>query len=255
MPCVGLIVFVGCFTFIIVPDTDKPSERKSTARQSALPVVVIDPGHGGNDEGARSHGVTEKAMTLDIALRVNRMLAAFNVPTVLTRGDDRYVALSERVAIANKIDNAIFVSIHFNQSADQSGNGVETFYADQKVPPGLDWTWIGFFSKPAPPQTDNGETLAGFIQTSLVSRLSEFNRGIKSRSLYVVRHTRCPAVLVEGGFLSNLMEAQLLTNTDYRDRMAAAIVEGILSYEKTQQRTEPPSKLASSANLPGKGKD
>jgi N-acetylmuramoyl-L-alanine amidase len=255
MPCVGLLVFLGCFTFIIVPDVEKPMGQPPVELAGRLPTVVIDPGHGGNDEGARSHGLVEKQMTLDVALRVEQMLRSLNFPTVLTRRDDHYVSLADRVAIANKVDNSIFLSIHFNQSRDGSGNGVETFYADQKIPPDLDWTWIGFFSKPQPPVVDNGETLAGFIQTSLATKLNGLNRGIKSRSLYVVRHTRSPAVLVEGGFISNMFEAQMLTNSDYRDRLAAAMVEGILSYEKSIQRSGPPSKLASSTVLPSKRKD
>lgn len=255
MPCVGLLVFLGCFTFIVVPDVEKPTGQPPVEQAGSLPTIVIDPGHGGNDEGARNHGLVEKQMTLDVAQRVERMLRSFNFPTVLTRRDDRYVSLADRVATANKIDNSVFLSIHFNQSRDGSGNGVETFYADQKIPPDLDWTWIGFFSKPQPPVVDNGETLAGFIQTSLVTKLNGQNRGIKSRSLYVVRHTRCPAVLVEGGFISNLFEAQLLTNSDYRERLAAAMVEGILSYEKTLHRPAQPSKLASSVLLPSQQKD
>lgn len=255
MPCVGLLVFLGCFTFIVVPDVEKPMGQPPIVQAGQLPTVVIDPGHGGNDEGARSHGLVEKQMTLDVALRVERMLRSLNFPTVLTRRDDHYVSLADRVAVANKIDNSIFLSIHFNQSRDRSGNGVETFYADQKIPTDLDWTWIGFFSRSQPPVIDNGEALAGFIQTSLAIKLNGLNRGIKSRSLYVVRHTRCPAVLVEGGFISNMFEAQLLTNSDYLDRMAAAMVEGILSYERKLDRYQQPSKLASSATVPPKQKD
>ncbi len=255
MPCVGLIILLGCFSFIVVPDLERPMGQPPVETAGRLPTVIIDPGHGGNDEGARNYGLKEKEMTLDVALRVERMLRSLNFPTVLTRPDDRYVSLAERVAIANKIDNSIFLSIHFNQSRSGQGNGVETFYADQKIPPDLDWTWIGLFSKPQTPVVDSGETLAGFIQTSLASKLNGLNRGIKSRNLYVVRHTRCPAVLVEGGFISNLFEAQMLTNSDYRDRLAAALVEGILSYEKTLQRPAPPTKFASSAAIPSKKKD
>jgi N-acetylmuramoyl-L-alanine amidase len=256
MPCVGLVVFLGCFTFIIVPDAQNPVPQPNSSRSgNALPTIIIDPGHGGNDEGAKNRSVREKDVALDVAIRVEQMLQSYNFPTVLTRRADIYVALADRVAIANRVEDSIFVSIHFNQAGAGSIGGVETFYADQKTPPEMDWTWVGFFSKPPVPPSDNGETLAGYIQASLVMKLNAANRGIKSRSLYVVRNTKGPAVLVEGGFISNALEAQLLTNADYRDRVAAGITEGILNYEKTEHPGQPASKLANSAGSPGQSKD
>ena len=246
MPCVGLVVLGGCLTFIVAPDEGPTLEsRLESAVSPAMATIVIDPGHGGNDEGARSNGLKEKDLTLDLALRVEKLLGAFNFPTVLTRRDDSYVPLSERTAIANKIDNAIFLSIHFNQSRDSSATGVETFYATEKVPPESAWTWIGFFSKPEPASGDVGEDLAGYIQASLVTRTDAANRGIKARELYVVRHTRCPAVLIEGGFINNPLDARLLGNTEYRDRLAMAIAEGVMTYQKKRPRpVKPPEKLA-----------
>ena len=250
MPCVGLVVLGGCLTFIVAPDEGPTLEnRLSSALNPTFATVVIDPGHGGNDEGARGGGLKEKDLTLDLALRVEKLLGTFNFPTVLTRRDDTYVSLSERTAIANKIDNAIFLSLHFNHSRDSSATGVETFYASAKVPPESAWTWIGFFSKPEPPPGDNGEDLAGYIQTSLVTRTDAANRGIKARELYVVRHTRCPAVLIEGGFVNNPLDARLLSNVEYRDRLAKAIAEGVMTYQKTCPRpVKPPEKLAQTAH-------
>ena len=170
----------------------------------------------------------------------------FNFPTVLTRRDDHYVALSERVAVANKISNAVFVSIHFNSSSVSGVGGVESFFADQKLPPSQGWTWVGLFNRAEDDSLDNGETLAGYIQASLVSHMEVANRGIKGRALYVVRHTRCPAVLVEAGFISNPIENQLLRDAQYRQRLANAIAEGIMSYEKTLHPSLPVPKLARS---------
>lgn len=246
MPCVGLVVFLGCFTFVIVPDFENPAApEKQSLVAEGTPTVVIDPGHGGVDEGTEFFHLTEKDMTLDVALRLEQILRGFNVPTVLTRRDDHYVALSERVTVANKVSNSVFVSIHFNQSSAPSATGVETYFADQKLPPSQDWTWIGFFSRSDTPALDNGETLAGFIQASLVMRMDATNRGIKSKALYVVRHTRQPAALVEAGFLSNPLENQLLRNADYRERLANSIAEGILTYLRTTRPNAVPSKLAS----------
>jgi len=246
MPCVGLVVLGGCLTFIVAPDDSATLEsRLASMLRPGFPTVVIDPGHGGNDEGGRANGLKEKDLSLDVAFRVEKLLGAYNFPTVLTRREDTYVSLAERTAIANKLDNAIFLSIHFNQSRYLGATGVETFYASAKVPPESAWTWVGFFNKPEPAEDDNGEDLAAYIQASLVSRTDAINRGIKPRELYVVRHTRCPAVLIEGGFLNNPLDARLISNVEYRDRLAKAIAEGVMTYQKNRARPgTAPAKLA-----------
>lgn len=212
-----------------------------------FPTVVVDPGHGGNDEGCHGHGLKEKDLTLDIAIRIGRLLESFDVPVVLTRHDDRYVALAERSAIANAIGRTVFVSIHFNQFRGIA-EGIETFYADQKIPPEFAWTWVGLFGVPATPCPDRGEALAGCIQTSLVKKMDARNRGIRGRGLYVVRHVTSPAVLVEAGFLTNTIEAQMLGTDDYRERLAAGIAEGLLDYIKSQPPGKPPTELATAKN-------
>lgn len=232
MPCVGFVVFLGCFTCVVVPDEDE-SKRVAPSPSFSLPTVVIDPGHGGHDEGAASHGLREKDLTLDVAVRVRQMLQSADFPVVLTRHDDTYVSLPERAEIANHLENSIFVSLHFNQSREASAMGAETFYADEKAAPENSWMWVGLFAKPEAPPLDNGETLASFIQASLVMKVDVVNRGIKSRDLYVVRNVRSAAVLVEGGFISNPLEARLLMNADYRQRIAGAIAEGIVNYERS----------------------
>ena len=250
MPCVGLVVLAGCLTFIVAPDEGPSVDARVQAALNPFPTVVLDPGHGGKDDGAKANGLVEKNLSLDVAMRVEQILKPFNFPTMLTRRDDTFISLQERAAMANRLENAIYVSIHFNHSTDHQSTGVETFYAPEKVPPDNAWTWVGFFNKPGGPPLDNGETLAGFIQASLVMRTDAVNRGIKNnQELYVVRHTRCPAVLVECGFINNPLEAQLISNGEYRQRLASAIAEGIMSYQKTRpQPVAPPTKLAKAGN-------
>src|SRR5581483_2776972 len=112
--------------------------------------------------------LAEKDMTLDVAGRLQQLLNHAHVATVLTRHEDVYVSLPERVEIANRLaesnSNVIYVSIHFNQSAVESVDGIETYYADQKIPPATDWTWIGFFDHPDNDQLDLGENLAADVQ-------------------------------------------------------------------------------------------
>jgi len=206
-------------------------------------TVVIDPGHGGIDDGTKYFALAEKTCTLAVAQRLQQILEAQKIKTVLTRTKDVYVSLPERAEIANMVgetnNNVIFVSIHFNQSAVESVDGIETYYADKKIPPAADWTWVGFFDRPEDEELDRGASLAADIQSALVSRMMTENRGIKSRSLFVTRHTRMPAVLVEGGFLSNKVENANLRNPAYLDRIAQGIAAGIMNYIKTMHPAIP----------------
>jgi N-acetylmuramoyl-L-alanine amidase len=248
---VGLVVFVGCGIFVITPEPEpvpRPglrivSPELTSTSSSSLPMVVIDAGHGGLDEGCRGHGLMEKDLTLDLAARVEGVLQSFNVPTILTRRDDHYVSLADRAAIANSFDHAIFVSIHFNQSR-AGADGIETYFADQKLPPEYAWTWVGVFGVPSTPASDTGEKLAGYIHAALITKMEAHNRGIKSRNLYVVRHVHNPAVLVEAGFVSNPFEAQLLRNIEYRDRLASGIADGVLAYLKSEAPLKPSPEIA-----------
>lgn len=258
LPCVGLVVLGGCLTLIMMPDrTDlprppAPEPVAPTGRWLPrlevlpMPTVVVDPGHGGNDDGTKWRGVSEKDMTLDVALRVERLLKSVGFPTVLTRRENVYVSLEERARIANQLSDALFVSIHFNSDPTGVSTGIETFYARQKAPPDSDWTWVGFFNHSEPVQNDTSEALAGAVQTSLDARTKTKNRGIHSCNFYVVHHTRCPAILVEGGFISNVFESQLLAYDQYRETLAQGIVEGVMTYQR--MRTQPggvkPLKLA-----------
>jgi N-acetylmuramoyl-L-alanine amidase len=245
-PTVGLVTLAGCLTFLIAPE-DGVSRRSSAGLQDpALPTIVVDAGHGGRDAGARANGLVEKDLTLDVALRIEKLLAARGFPTVMTRRDDSYLSLPERAGIANEIDRSVFVSIHFNKSTNTEASGIETFFATEKLVPEPEWTFAGFFAKRhADDMPDRGENLAAYVQNALLNRTAASDRGIKSRAFYVVRNTRSPAILVEGGFLSNPFEAQLISNPAYRDRLAAAIVEGVIEYAETLPKPPPPTpKLA-----------
>lgn len=238
LPCVGLTVLAGCFTFVIAPD-ELPTDGKSILEPTRFPMIVIDPGHGGNDVGGRSNGLVEKEITLDVAKRVNELLTRSGFDTKLTRTDDEYLSLEERAQVANSFDDAVFVSIHFNLDRSRDSSGVESYYARQKSPPEQDWAFIGFFGAPAM-ELDSGEDLAASIQDAVSRRTEARNRGIRAGNLYVVRNVKWPAVLVEGGFMSNPMEAKLLESGDYRDRMARGIAEGVMTYLKSRPTGDTP---------------
>lgn len=242
-PTVGLISLAGCLTFLIVPQ-EAPLDLHVAAalRPSLLPTVVVDAGHGGRDAGARANGLVEKDLSLDLANRLDQRLQVLGFKTVMTRTSDAYLSLEERAAIANRVEFSIFVSLHCNNSASSAASGVETYFATEKITPEAEWTFAGIFARPDRlANADRGENLAGYVQASMLNRTDAGNRGIKARPLYVVRHTRAPAVLVEAGFLSNPFEARLLATPEYRERLASAVAEGVAEFARTMP---PPPKPA-----------
>ena len=174
---------------------------------SGFTTVVIDAGHGGRDRGTMPGlPIAEKALALDLAQRIERLLRASGVHTVMTRRGDRYLSLPERVRIGNSQRDAVFVSVHFNASRNAAAAGIETFYSD----PG-------------------SRRLAVSIQNNLMRACRTENRGVKRRGFYVLRHARAPAVLVECGFLTNRDEAGRCLDARYRQTLALQITRGILA--------------------------
>ena len=167
-------------------------------------TVVVDAGHGGIDKGARGvDGSLEKKYALDTAKRVEKGLRRAGYRVIMTRRGDYFVTLPKRAAISNRQRGAVFVSIHYNWARNSGANGTETFYHSSRSYP-----------------------LAANIQREL-SRHSN-NRGVKRARFHVLRNNARPAVLVEGGFLSNASEARKVRSPFYRQRLADAIVRGII---------------------------
>ena len=249
---VGLILMIGSFVWW---QAGLEPRQPVVARQNtpAMPfgLVVIDPGHGGQDSGAMCAGIQEKDLTLDIGQRVDRLLQAQAVATLMTRTGDTYVSLADRAAVTNRSRDCIFVSIHFNEGTKGASAGVETYYADHQAaqrPPIA--SWLPFLQRAAFDTTSDveSESLAGFIQEALVARTQAVDRGTKTGQFFVITNVHHPAVLVEGGFLSNKDDVARLTSIDYREQMATAITEGILRYrEVLKQRAAAVSTTSVSA--------
>ena len=201
----------------IIKDTDspiiytKPEEKPLNMPKSTTGKrnVVLDAGHGGSDVGAIKNGTYEKHITLDVAKRVEKLLKAQGYGVLMTRTDDSYISLQDRVAFSEAYAPDIFVSIHVNSSTSDAPNGIETHYYH---PESLQ--------------------LAQTVHSSLVSSINAHDRGTFKSKFYVINHTTAPAILVEMGFISNTAERiQLLTN-DRKQATAKAIVEGINNYFK-----------------------
>jgi N-acetylmuramoyl-L-alanine amidase len=191
--------------FILITIAFAAAARPLRAENS-FSTVVIDPGHGGFDQGGiPGQRVPEKMVALDTALRLQKLLQRAGLRTVMTRSTDVFVPLSVRSAIANSERDAIFVSIHYNASPRSSAYGIETYS-----------------------ENNRGAVLADRIQRQLITRVSTENRGVRSAEYYVLRNCRLPAVLVECGFLTNPIEAQLALTSDYRQKVAEQIAAGII---------------------------
>ena len=227
----GLLLMLASFVWWQILSTPRPATSTKRAGSPApFTLVVLDPGHGGQDSGAMCGPIYEKDLTLDVAQRVDRLLQAQGLATLMTRVGDSYVSLQDRVAVTNRARDCIFVSIHFNESK-QPVSGIETYYAEHQTAPAPRLvSWIPFFQGVAAESpTLASQSLARFIQEAMIARTQAPNRGTKAEQFFVIANVSAPAVLVEGGFL-NKEEIAKLGNTDYRDQMAAAISEGILRY-------------------------
>jgi len=176
--------------------------------------ICIDPGHGGSDPGAVNDEweLQEKDIVLDIGERLAVKLEEKGHHPVLTRGDDRFVSIRDRAAIANNHETDIFVSIHTNSFTDPDAYGIETLF------------W---------PSSTLGHKLADYTQRELVKLFEWANRGIKGRDdLGVLRHTAMPAILPEIGFISNPDEVEVMQRADFRRRAAEALLRGIESFQE-----------------------
>jgi len=241
----GLLLMIASLVWISFHQEKRPAVYRETkpaepAASKPFAVVVLDPGHGGEDSGAMCGGVMEKDLTLDVARRVDRLLDSEGVATLMTRLGDSYVSLADRAAFGNRARDSIFISIHFNEDNKPVASGVETYYAVHQINSGSTFaSWLPFFSRPpfnSPKPESQG--LAGFIQEALVARTRSVDRGTQAKQFFVIANVTSPAVLIEGGFITNKEELSKLASEDYRDQIAAAVADGVLRYRDVVNQRE-----------------
>ena len=181
-------------------------------------TIVIDAGHGGHDRGTTGHGLREKDLALDLSRRLQKILQSAGVNAVLTRGDDRYLTLKDRPAVANRLGADAFVAIHLNNTGSKRNiwSGSETYF---------------HFQDPI------CKELARHIQSNLVQATGLPDRGARSDTTIakrtgfaVLRHAQVPAVLVEVGYLNHPGDAAKLRNAAFRQRAAEGIMAGLRSF-------------------------
>ncbi len=226
-----------------------PDTTQKPASEQPFALVVIDPGHGGLDSGTMKAGMIEKDLTLDVARRAERLIQSRGLVTMLTRADDSYVSLAARAAIANEQPNCIFISIHFDEAGRSAATGIETYYAARQVSiPERVMSWLPFLQKASlESASSESQSLASFIQEELVAHTQAVNRGTGPQQFFVIANVRHPAVLVEGGFLTNKEDVSKLATENYREQIAAAISDGVVRYRDVLQQRRTPLVV----NLPG----
>lgn len=222
----GIILMIAILTGVVIgsqrlgeylyEQTDVENEI-ATAGDTAEMVVVVDSGHGGSDPGKVGiNGAIEKDVNLKIAIKLKSLLEEQGIKVIMTREDENGLAdskvedLKKRVSIINQEKPLLAVSIHQNSYQGESIHGAQVFYFTH---------------------SQEGEKAAKIIQEALLEADSENTRSAKANdTYYMLKKTEVPVVIVECGFLSNQKEADLLVTEEYQQKVAEAVVNGIIKY-------------------------
>ncbi len=196
------------------------TEQMTVEEATPLPkevVIMIDPGHGGKDQGAHSKQpkYEEKEFTLQTSFFLKRYLQDMGYRAFVTRGDDTFIPLKVRSSFANANDVNLFISMHYNAAKSKEAHGVEVFY---------------YNSEADPARSKRSKKLAEFTLSKVVEQTSARSRGVKHGNLAVLRQTKMPAILVEGGFLTNDKERARIQDKSYQQQIAWSIAQGVKQY-------------------------
>jgi N-acetylmuramoyl-L-alanine amidase len=184
-------------------------------------VIVIDPGHGGEDLGTNSlkkPKYQEKTLTLTTAFMLRTFLQQMGYQNiVMTRTDDVFIALPKRASLANDRKPTLFVSVHYNSAPSTEADGIEVYF---------------YRSDENKTRTQSSKKLAQAILDKVIANTQAKSRGVKHGNFAVIRETTMPAVLIEGGFLTNPEERQKLKDSQYLKQLAWGVAQGIDQYLK-----------------------
>jgi N-acetylmuramoyl-L-alanine amidase len=243
----------------IAPPSANTSGSYSLSRQLGLGVarIVIDPGHGGHDPGAKARGLSESDLVLDVALRLEKLLLKQQgVEVVLTRRTNTFVSLEERTEIANREGADLFLSIHVNASADASARGVETYFLNFAANPEAEAVAARENAGAARNmrhlpeivkaialnnKIDESRDFAAAVQRALHADMKKVNKdvrnlGVKQAPFMVLIGATMPSILAEISFLTNKQDATFLKTEKYRQQIAEALLAGVMKYQQSLKR-------------------
>lgn len=195
-----------------------PLKSPMTPKTNDGTLIVIDAGHGGKDDGTQSHTYPiclEKTMTLSTAKMLDIFLKSMGYRTIMTRNNDVFIGLSERAKFANEKNPKLFLSVHYNAAENRKANGIEVYYynaeADTK-------------------RTKDSKKLANLVLEGVIANTKGKSRGAKHGNFAVIRETKMPAIIVEGGFMTNDLEMEKLRDKNYTKKIAWGIAQGVKKY-------------------------
>lgn len=216
----------GCQSHVPVEELpiyyEKPKEIYSPVYRMDPPkmtqLIVIDPGHGGEDFGTHSlikPTYQEKSLNLATAHMLQEILQQKGYQTLMTRSDDRFISLGARAKFANLRQPLLFISVHFNSAPSRQAQGIEVYYYKSEVDKG---------------RTSKSKKLAELVLGSILTQTNGKSRGVKPGDFAVIRETNMPAILVEGGFLTNEEEMKKIKDPAYLKKLAYGMAQGIQSF-------------------------
>ena len=254
--CLGSVALAlaGCATVSPTGPTAALRSPPGASIPGVVRTIVIDAGHGGQDPGTSHFGLKEKYLALDIAKRLRAQLQQHGLTVAMTRDSDRFIPLSGRPAIANRMNADLFVSVHINANRNRRVSGIEVYYPRASVvSASAQWPPTVLPTEVADPSDSvkqvlwdlvlkltraQSRRLASSVCRAMRTGLQVNCRGIKPARFVVLREAWMPAILVEVGYVSNQTEASRLRRADYREAAAQSISQGILAYIRDQGGAE-----------------
>lgn len=209
-------------SFTLRPERPSPPPYKPEPKKDGV-LIVIDAGHGGDDHGTTSTTkpkYQEKFLTLSTAKFLREFLKQMGYRTLMTRIDDTFIPLLDRAAIANEAESnkVLFVSVHYNSAPSPEAHGIEVFFHQ---------------SDSDKSRSVSSKQLAAMILDEVIQNTGAKSRGVKHGNFAVIRETKMPAILIEGGFMTNEEEMSHIKDPNYVKRLSYGIAKGVDHYIRT----------------------
>ena len=233
------------------------SSSRAESLGLTVKTILLDPGHGGRDPGAKANGVVESKLVMKLSSMVEKRLKKRGFNVSYTRDKDVFIALEKRTETANRRKVDLFISIHVNANTDTSVSGLEVYYLDQARTKSAERVAarengvsvkaisdlqviisdLGFNTKMKESRELSGDVLKSMVRQVKSGGFTARSNGVRSAPFYVLMGAKMPSILIELGYLSHKGDAEYLKNDKYLERLADGIVEGIVAYKKRLEKS------------------